>query len=183
MSKFYLRYFANDNERVTTVMLPGERTFPQSIGDASVQTGYYTVIDQEGQQSDAAEQALSLVEAHAATAWREVAGGVWPLPEEHRASMAAWVALQLLRGTSVRNSMSKLASHALLLEVILGGRARLREALTADGEPIDDRTVNQEWVRLLRTRCVRKLGRSITCSISPTCCLGSHNPSSTVRGF
>ena len=75
MSKFYLRYFANDNERVTTVMLPGERNFPQGIGDASVQTGYYTVIDQEGQQSDAAEQALSLVEAHAATAWREVAQG------------------------------------------------------------------------------------------------------------
>lgn len=84
VSKFYLRYFANDNARVTTVMLPGDRTFPQSIGDASVQTGFYTVIDQDGQQSDAAEQALSLVEAHAATAWREVAAGVWPLPDEHR---------------------------------------------------------------------------------------------------
>jgi hypothetical protein len=120
VSKFYLRYFANDNERVTTVMLPGERTFPQSIGDASVQTGYYTVIDQEGQQSDAAEQALSLVEAHAATAWREVAAGVWPLPDEYRESMAAWVALQLLRGTSVRNSMSELASHALLVIVCMG---------------------------------------------------------------
>ena len=148
MSKFYLRYFANNNERVTTVMLPGERTFLQSIGDASVQTGYYTVIDQEGQQSDAAEQALALVEAHAAAAWREVAAGVWPLPDEHRASLAAWVALQLLRGTSVRNSMSELASHALLLEVILGGRARLRAALIAAGEPIDDHTVNQEWVGL-----------------------------------
>ena len=67
VSKFYLRYFASDNERVATVMLPGDRTFPQSISDASVQTGYYTVIDQEGQQSDAVEQALSLVEAHAAT--------------------------------------------------------------------------------------------------------------------
>jgi Protein of unknown function (DUF4238) len=136
VSKFYLRYFANDNERVTTVMLPGDRTFSQSIGDASVQTGYYTVIDQEGQQSDAAERALSLVEAHAATAWREVAAGVWPLPDEHRGSVAAWVALQLLRGSSVRNSMSELASHALLLEVILGGRTRLREALIAGESPL-----------------------------------------------
>jgi len=150
VSKFYLRHFANDNERVTTVMLPGDRTFPQSIGDASVQTGYYTVIDQEGQQSDAAERALSLVEAHAATAWREVAAGVWPLPNEHRGSMAAWVALQLLRGTSVRNSMSELASQALLLEVILGGRTRLREGLIAAGEPIDDEAVNAEWVGLFR---------------------------------
>jgi len=77
-------------------------------------------------------------------------GEAWlPLPDEHRGSMAAWVALQLLRGTSVRNSMSELASHALLLEVILGGRTRLREALIAAGEPIDDDTVNREWVGLL----------------------------------
>ena len=148
VSKFYLRYFANDNERVMTVMLPGDRNFPQSIGDASVQTGYYTVIDKAGQQSDAAEQALSLVEADAAAAWRDVAAGVWPLGDEHRGSMAAWIALQLLRGTSVRNSMSELASHALLLDVILGGRARLREALIAAGEPSDDDTVNREWVWL-----------------------------------
>ena len=150
VSKFYLRYFANDNERVMAVMLPGDRRFPQSIGDASVQTGYYTVIDQAGHQSDTAEQALSLVEARAATAWREVAAGVWPLRQEHRESMAAWIALQLLRGTSVRNSMSELASQALLLEVILGGRTKLREALMAAGEPIDDDTVNAEWVGLFR---------------------------------
>jgi hypothetical protein len=150
VSKFYLRYFANDNERVTTVMLPGDRTFPQSIGDASVQTGYYTVIDQAGQQSDAVEQALSLVEADAATAWREVAAGVWPLDDEHRGSVAAWVALQLLRGNSVRNRMSELASHSLLLDVILGGRTRLREALIAAGEPVDDDTVDREWVGLFR---------------------------------
>ncbi|RSN44890.1 hypothetical protein DMC64_18560 [Amycolatopsis sp. WAC 04197] len=146
VSKFYLRYFANDNERVTTVMLPGDRTFPQSIGDASVQIDYYTVIDQAGQQSDAAEQALSLVEAAAAAAWREVAAGAWPLSDQHRQSVAAWVALQLLRGSSVRNRMSEMASHALLLEVILGGRARLREALSAAGEPVDDDTVNREWI-------------------------------------
>jgi hypothetical protein len=51
VSKFYLRYFANDEELVTTVVLPGDRTFPQSIGDASVRTGYYTVIDQEGHRA------------------------------------------------------------------------------------------------------------------------------------
>jgi hypothetical protein len=150
VSKFYLRYFADDNERVTTVMLPGDRTFPQSIGEASVQTGYYTVIDQQGQESDVAEQALSVVEAHAATAWREVVAGVWPLPDDHRGSVAAWVALQLLRGSSMRDSMSEIASLALLLQVIVGGRRRLREALIAAGEPVDDDTVNREWVELFR---------------------------------
>lgn len=146
VSRFYLRYFANDSERVTTIMLPGARTFQQSIGDASVQTDFYTVIDQAGQQTDAAERALSLLEADAAAAWREVAAGVWPLGDAHRESVAAWVALQLLRGSNVRNSMSQLATHTLLLEAILGGRTRLREALSAVGEAFDDDTVNREWV-------------------------------------
>lgn len=42
--------------------------------------------------------------------------------------------------------MSELASHALLLEVILGGRKRVREALIAAGQPVDDGSVNREWV-------------------------------------
>lgn len=148
VSKFYLRYFADEREHVTTVMLPGDRTFPQSIGDASVNTDYYTVIDQAGQESDAAEQALSQLEGVAATAWRELSAGAWPLSEEHRGNMAAWLALQLLRGPRVRNSMSESASFVLLLEVILGGRARLREALAEAGEPVDDETVNREWAGL-----------------------------------
>jgi hypothetical protein len=156
-----MRYFANDNERVTTVMLPGDRTFPQSIGDASVQTGFYTVIDQAGQQSDAVEQALSLVEADAATAWREVAAGVWPLDDEHRGSVAAWVALQLLRGSSVRNSMSELASHTLLLEMILGGRTRLREP-----EGVDSSRGH------LRGHALRPGGCRLRLRVANCCCCG-----------
>lgn len=148
VSKFYLRYFADEREQITTVMLPGDRTFTQSIGDASVNTGYYTVIDQAGQETDAAERALSQVEGVAATAWRELEAGVWPLPKEHRGGMASWLALQHLRGTGVRNSMSEMGSHLLMLEVILGGRSRLREALAEAGEAVDDDTVNREWVGL-----------------------------------
>lgn len=148
VSKFYLRYFADGRDQIKTVMLPGDRTFTQNISDASVNSDYYTVIDQTGQESDAVEQALAQVEGPAATAWREMEAGLWPLPGEHRVAMAGWLALQLLRGTGVRNSMNEMASHALLLEVILGGRKRLREALVAAGEPADDAAVNEEWVGL-----------------------------------
>ncbi|TDB96911.1 DUF4238 domain-containing protein [Actinomadura sp. 7K534] len=146
VSKFYLRYFADERDRVTTIMLPGERTFTQNIANASVQTDFYTVIDNDGHESDLAEQALSQIETLAADAWRELAAGVWPLPEKHRVAMAAWLALQLLRGSGVRNSMSEIATHALLLETITGGRQRVREALDAAGEPADDETVDREWV-------------------------------------
>lgn len=60
--------------------------------------------------------------------------------------MATWLALQLLRGTRVRNSMSEVATHALLIQVVVGGRAGMRDALIAAGEPSDDATVDRGWV-------------------------------------
>lgn len=146
VSKFYLRYFADERDHITTVMLPGDRRFTQNIRDASVNNGFYTVIDNDGHESDLAEKALAEIEGPASGAWREVALGAWPLPEEHRVAMASWLALQLLRGTRMRNSMSELATHALLIEACLGGRTRVREALAAEGRPLDDDTVNAEWV-------------------------------------
>lgn len=148
VSKFYLRYFADERDRVSTVMLPGDRNFTQNI--ATVQTNFYTVIDNDGHQSALAEQALSQIERLAADAWRELAAGVRPLPEDHRAAMAAWLALQLLRSGGVRDSMSEIATHTLLLETIIGGRQRVREALAAAGEPTDDDTVDREWVDLFK---------------------------------
>ena len=148
VSKFYLRYFADENDRVTTVELPGDRSFPQSIRDASVHNDYYTVVDQTGEPSDLAEKALGEVEAGAAEAWREIIAGTWPLSDEHRGCVAGWAALQLLRGTRVRDSMSEVATHGVLIEGILGGRARVREQLIAEGMPADDEAVNRHWVAL-----------------------------------
>lgn len=150
VSKFYLRYFADDRDQVQTVVHPGDRTFRQNITNATVQTDFYTVVDEDGEQSDAAERSFSELEGLAATAWQEMANGVWPLPDEHRAAMAGWLALQLLRGTSTRNSMSEIWSHGLLLEVIVGGRNRLREALQAEGLPDSDEDVNLAWVNLFK---------------------------------
>lgn len=150
VSKFYLRYFADTRDQLQTVMLPGDRRFPQSVGDASVNTNFYTVIDDEGEQSDAAEHALSQLEGYAATAWREMDAGVWPLPEESRTAMAGWLALQLLRGPGVRNSMSELATHALLLQVVVGGREGMRQVLADLGEPTHDSNVDEQWVAFFK---------------------------------
>lgn len=147
---FYLRYFADARDQVKTVMLPGDRTFLQSIGDASVNTNFYTLIDLAGRECDAAEAAFSEVEGPAAMASRELTNDVWPLPDEHRSNMAAWLALHLLCGASVRDSMSELTGHAVLLETIIGGRKRLRETLAAQGELTDQERVNHEWINLFR---------------------------------
>ncbi|WP_253874093.1 DUF4238 domain-containing protein [Promicromonospora umidemergens] len=148
VSKFYLRYFADDVGQVTTVVLPGDRTFTQSINDASVHNQYYTAIGHDGLTTDVAEQAFGEIEAAAAPAWRAVHDGVWPLPEELRGAMAGWIALQALRGSQVRTSMGELGTGAVQLQIMFGGRRRLRDELDAAGLPTDDEAVNREWISL-----------------------------------
>lgn len=151
VSKFYLRYFADENERVTTVELPGEQRFTQGIADASVRKDFYTVVDADGQTSDVIErEAFGAVESEAAAAWRALDAGIWPLPDEHRANMAGWLGLQLLRGNAVRDSMNQIGTHGLTLDVIVGGRERVRLALQAAGEPADEASVDREWIDFFR---------------------------------
>jgi len=109
--------FADDNEQIRSVMPPGDRTLLQNIGDAaSVRCGDYTVIDQEGQQGDSCRAGLSPRRGECSAAWREVAAGVWPLSDEHRGSVPPGSRSNSCAGRAWRNSMSELASHALLLD-------------------------------------------------------------------
>lgn len=148
MSKFYLRHFANEDDRVTTVLLPGERSFLQSVGDASVQNHFYTAIGRDGLETDTAERAFNEIEGPASEAWKEIAAGVWPLRVPEREAAAAWFALHLLRGAGARTMMSNLGTDLLQLEIVVGGRARLRETLRELGEPYDDDWVTREWISL-----------------------------------
>ncbi|PXY33456.1 hypothetical protein BAY59_10225 [Prauserella coralliicola] len=148
VSRFYLRYFADEAEQITTVMLPGDQVFLQSIKRATVQTKFYTAIDRDGQTTDVAEQAFGMIEAEAADVWRQVSDGAWPLSEEDRTRMAGWIALQLLRGGRTRASMNQLGTDLLQLQLMLGGRKGLRQARRQAGEPHDEDTVTREWISL-----------------------------------
>jgi Protein of unknown function (DUF4238) len=148
VSRFYLRYFADESEQVTTVMLPGTRVFTQSIANASVQTRYYTAVAADGQQTDLAEKAFAEIEGHAAEAWRLISNDVWPLPTDARIHVAAWIALQLLRGNAIRASMNDIGTDLLRLQIAMGGRTQLKEALSELGEPSDDDSVTREWISL-----------------------------------
>lgn len=149
VSKFYLRHFADEADQVMTVMLPGHRPpFRQSIENASVRSNFFMGIGHDGQPTDAAERAFGLIEETAAGAWRNVAEGVWPLPSDAREAMAGWIALHLLRGSGPRMMMNQLGTQLLQLEVIAGGRARLRDTLRDVGEPFDEESLNREWISL-----------------------------------
>ena len=64
--------------------------------------------------------------------------------------MAAWIALQLLRGPATRTSMSELVTGAMQMELIVGGRAALRERRVEAGEPHDDVAIDEAWIDLFR---------------------------------
>jgi hypothetical protein len=146
VSRFYLRHFADQHGTVTTVRLPGDRVFAQSVADASVQKDYYTAIGNDGHETDVAERAFNEIEGPASQAWNQIAAGVWPLPAPARGAAAAWIALHLLRGTRTRVSMNNLGTDLLQLQVIAGGRVRMRDVLRAMGEPHDDESVDNEWI-------------------------------------
>lgn len=151
VSKFYLSHFADEAEQVMTVMLPGSKApFAQSIANASVRSNFYTGIGHDGQPTDAAERAFGMIEAAAADAWREVVDGAWPLPSNARESMAGWIALHLVRGSGTRTMMSQAGTDLLQVEMIVGGRARLRDVLRDVGEPFDDESVTREWISLFK---------------------------------
>jgi hypothetical protein len=150
VSKFYLRHFADENDILMTVALPDERTFKQSINDASVCIDYYTVLDSHGNTSDAAEAAFGTIETAASHAWEAVIGGEWPLGGVHKESLARWVALHFLRSDRVRASMSDIASGLLQLEIMLGGRIRLAQVLAEAGDPCDQESVDEAWVELFK---------------------------------
>ena len=149
VSKFYLRYFADENDMITTVFLPGDRSVVQNVVNASVQNNFYTAIGNDGGETDSAEQAFGLLEAPASEAWEQIVAGVWPLPVTSREAVAAWIALHLLRGRGSRRAMSDLGTELLNLQALVGGRARLREVLREQGMDHDDEAVDSEWIDLV----------------------------------
>ena len=150
VSRFYLRYFADDNEQVTTVMLPGDRVFTQAARRASVTNDFYTAIGHDGLETDAAEGAFSEIEGPASEAWRQIAYGEWPLPPTEREVVASWIALQLIRGSGTRRMMSDIGSDLISLTTMVGGTARVREALKDAGRAYDEESVVREWISLFQ---------------------------------
>lgn len=148
VSKFYLKYFADDAGRITTIRLDNKRQFVQSVYNATVIKDFNTAVGFDGEPTDQAEDSFGEIEGVAAPVWQSVAGGKWPLSEEERGSMAAWIGLQLLRGTRVRKAIGQLKSDALNLEIMAQGRKGLRDALAATGEPHDADAVDEQWIDL-----------------------------------
>ena len=108
VSRFYLRGFADDRGRLHRFDLGEQRTIPVSANDATVIKDFYTVSLPDGSRSDLFEQAWSDVEGPASAAVASIESGGWPLAGDSRLALAAWVALQHLRGSDHRSDQTRM---------------------------------------------------------------------------
>ncbi|MDY7543364.1 MULTISPECIES: DUF4238 domain-containing protein [unclassified Cryobacterium] len=100
--RFYLQGFA-ELDRVTTVRLPGDLRFTQSVSDATVVNNFYTVENHEA-GPDVIEKALSGIEGDAAAVLKTLIEGKWPLAAEDRMTLGYFIALQATRVPNQRRA-------------------------------------------------------------------------------
>lgn len=148
--QFYLRGFADDAERITTVLLPGEKRYTSRIKNTAAINHFYS-IDGHPDGPDAFEQALSKLEADAAGVLRAIVNGDWPLSAEQRLTLSTFLAVQHVRGPDHRRTMEYLAAQMTRLEVTWGGRDNVqRWAGYRYGVELDDGAAEELWQRATR---------------------------------
>ena len=148
--KFYLRGFAA-RDQITTVRLPGDHRFTQSVSDATVAKNFYTVEShKDGGGGDVVEAALSEVESATASVFTAIKHGTWPLPPDDRMTLAYFVALQATRVPAERRTMDHVARQLLRLQVGAGGKSGLRRELQRQGRDVTDDLVERVWSQATR---------------------------------
>lgn len=122
--QFYLRGFA-ENDKLTTVRLPGEQRFTQVVRKAASETNFYALEGHED-GDDAFEKALSAVEGETARIFSSVVQGVWPLPAADRTALAYFIALQAVRGPEQRRNMEYVLAQKARIEIGYNGKAGVK---------------------------------------------------------
>lgn len=147
--QFYLRGFA-DGGQITTVRLPGDKRYVQSVRKAAAENGFYSVPGHED-GADVFEKMLSSIESEASGIFRLVESGVWPLDPEDRTTLGAFIALQVSRGPEQRRNMQYLGAQIARMEVGAGGRSGVRDWAKRNlGMDLTDEQAEEMWEQATR---------------------------------
>lgn len=118
--RFYLDGFAS-RRRIGTVRLPGHARFVQSTLNATAQSDFYTIPDAvDG--TDRVERVLSKLESDAARVFDKLKDEEWPLDPQSRETLAAFLAVQFLRGPNRRSQIEQMTRLLLQMRIGLGRR-------------------------------------------------------------
>jgi hypothetical protein len=134
--QFLLRRFANEPEQVLTIDRRSKSLFRQSVSKAAAQTGFYKITNDDGSTDNSVEHALGKIESRAAIAIAKLVDqGIFPLSDEDRDAVAAFMALQYVRTPSVREHMSQVADASFKAALATDeGRASMRDVLEDTGD-------------------------------------------------
>lgn len=148
--QFYLRGFANDEDRIITVRLPGDRRYTQVIKNTAAINHFYS-IDGHPLGADVFEKSLSEMEGNAAQVLRSIACGTWPLSEEQRGTLATFLTIQHVRGPDHRRTMQFVAATMARMEVQFTGRENIQRWIrNRYGVEVDDDEAETIWKEATR---------------------------------
>jgi hypothetical protein len=143
--QFYLRQFANDSERITTVRLPGDMRYTSSVKKTAAINRFYS-IDGHPSGADVFEKGLSELERFAAQVLQAIIAGEWPLSEQQRARLGTFMAVQYLRGPDHRRTLEYLAAQMTRLEVQVTGPENVKQWVRKRyGVEVDDDEAEVLW--------------------------------------
>lgn len=143
--KFYLRGFADENERIATVPLSGQKTFTRSITKTATENHFYS-LPGHPDGDDAFEKALSELEGATARIIEEIKRGIWPLSPADRCTLGEFIAIQVARSPVQRRNSEQLAADIARMEIGLGGKENVKGwAKRKWGRDLTDEEVEQVW--------------------------------------
>jgi hypothetical protein len=127
--RFYLRHFADKKRRIR-MYERGSRRGPvvASVLNAAVESGFYTVVEVSGEESQKVEHLLSLIEGQAKAAIQRMLKGHFPPSEEDRDALALFMAMQIMRTPEHRRAYEATVDYTekVLLEGWTAEYARKR---------------------------------------------------------
>jgi len=140
LPKFYLRHFADHKKRVRMYESGRKKkAIVTSVNNAAVQSGFYTVTEESGEESQKVERLLSLIEGQAKAAIERILKGKFPPDPGDRNFLALFLALQTLRTPEHRRQYEVMVDYTQ--KVMLEGWTPdyVRERLKEKGlEPTDE---------------------------------------------
>lgn len=140
--RFYLRHFSDHKKRVR-MYARGSKRKPvvTSVNNAAVEAGFYTVIEETGDESQRVEDLLSLIDGLAKAAIGRIANGRFPPNIEGRSNLSLFIVLQTLRTPEHRRSYEAMVDYGE--KVMLEGWTPdyARERLKENGIEATDETI------------------------------------------
>ncbi|WP_080599091.1 DUF4238 domain-containing protein [Sorangium cellulosum] len=117
--RFFLKRFAK-SDKIAMVNRDAPQQVPHTVTtkNAAIESGFYTIIDKNGQPSAVIENYLSDLEANAAAAIHrmDTCDG-FPPTWNDRESVSRFLAFQTVRGSNMRASLQQLFSHGAQMAI------------------------------------------------------------------